>query len=70
MADELLVFLRRLGLEDEHQMLQEEAITDVELLKSMGEDMLREVDIPACLPRNMCTAVRLSAPPCRPHAAR
>ena len=36
-------FLTRLGLSCYASMLADEAITEVDLLRSMGEDILREV---------------------------
>ena len=42
-AGELVAFLKPLGLERYAGMLEEEAITEVDLLRSMGEEMLREV---------------------------
>ena len=39
---EVLAFLRPLGLERYHSMFEDEAITEVDLLRSMGEAMLRE----------------------------
>ena len=41
--DEVGAFLRPLGLERYQAMFADEAITEVDLLRSMGEEMLREV---------------------------
>jgi len=41
-SDDLLALLSRLGLERHVELFEEEAITELSLLRSMGADMLRE----------------------------
>ena len=67
--DEVGAFLRPLGLERYQPMFAEEAITEVDLLRSMGEEMLREVRTARLLAPTSAVSARARAPRPRVRAA-